>query len=217
MNHKRQFNHDSLYARLFARIYNPVMRSTELAHLLKKRKALLSEVRGKVLEIGVGTGANLPLYPAEAELLAIEPSSSMLKYARKLLESGSVRAKVQLMQAGIEDAQVAEAAPDEGYDFIVSTLVLCTVPNQEAAIRQIRAWLKPEGRLLVLEHIQDGRQPHRWIQRAITPVWKRLGEGCHLDRPTDKLLKENGFRAVQEQYFTQWLPFYWAILEPVRR
>ncbi|MCB0555447.1 MAG: class I SAM-dependent methyltransferase [Phaeodactylibacter sp.] len=215
MKNKNQSNTaspDTLYSRLFARLYNPVMQGTEANHLLEKRATLLSRTRGKVLEVGIGTGVNFPLYPAEAEVLGIEPSAAMMAYARKRIQEQQGKAKITLMQAGIGDAQVAAAAPATGYDFIVTTLVLCTIPNLEATIRQFKDWLKPGGQLLVLEHIRDERQPHRWLQRSITPVWKHLAEGCHLDRPTDQLLKENGFHAIEEQYFRYWVTFYWAVL-----
>lgn len=205
---------ETRYARLFARLYNPIMAAAETAFLQEKRQELLSRAQGQVLEVGAGTGANLPFYPKDAEVLAIEPSAAMLGYARHLIQQeGLVKARVQLLQAGIEDESVAQAVPPGGYDYIVATLVLCTVPQAEVAIALLRQWLKPGGKLLVLEHIQAERQPYRWLQHAINPAWKCLAEGCCLNRPTDKILKEQGFSPLEERYyFNQWAPFYWAVM-----
>lgn len=205
---------ERLYARLFARVYDPVMAGAEAAFLQEKRQELLRHARGQVLEVGAGTGANLPLYPADAQVLAIEPSAAMLGYAQRLLEQeGGVKAQVQLLQAGIEDEAVAQAVPPGGYDCIVVTLVLCTIPHAEGAIGLLRQWLRPGGRLLVLEHIQAERQPWRWLQQAINPAWKCLAEGCCLNRPTDLRLKAQGFHPLEERYYLrQWVPFYWAVM-----
>lgn len=204
---------ESLYSRLFARLYDPVMIGMEHDFLEDKRRELLRGAGGKILEVGAGTGANFHLYPPEAEVLAIEPSASMLKYARGKLERGLTEARIELLEAGMGDGIVRESVPEGGFDQIVCTLVLCTVPRLRESIQLLRQWLKPGGKLLAIEHIQDKRQPQRWLQQAATPVWKHLAEGCHLDRPTDELLKAEGFRAVEEAYFYRWVPFYWGILE----
>ncbi|MCB9266905.1 MAG: class I SAM-dependent methyltransferase [Lewinellaceae bacterium] len=204
---------DTLYSRLLARFYDPIMSGAEKSFLEEKRRQLLGRARGKVLEVGAGTGANFHLYNARAEVLAIEPSGAMLKYARKRLEKEGVTARIQLLKAGIGDDEVRAVAPEAGFDYIVCTLVLCTVPGPGEALDLFRQLLKPGGQLLIVEHIQDNRQPQRWLQRAVTPAWKHLSEGCHLDRPTDELLKAQGFRAVEEAYFYRWVPFYWAVLE----
>ena len=162
--HTNQASPDTLYARLFAHLYNPIMHGPEQGYLLEKRRKLLQRAKGKVLEVGAGTGINLPLYPQEAEVLAIEPSAAMLNYASK---AGPFEASIRLMQAGIGDAEVAQARPAGGYDFIVTTLVLCTIPDLEAAIRLMSSWLKPGGQLLVMEHIHDERPSARWLQNAI--------------------------------------------------
>ncbi len=204
---------DSLYSCFFAWLYDPVMKGIEDDFLEEKRRALLQGARGKILEIGAGTGANFHLYPAGAEVLAIEPSPSMLKYARSKLEQGVTDARIELLEAGIGDGIVRENVPEGGFNQIVCTLVLCTVPRLKESIQLLRQWLKPGGKLLVIEHIQDNRQPQRWLQQAATPIWKHLAEGCHLDRPTDELLKAAGFLAIEEAYFFRWAPFYWGILE----
>ncbi len=207
-------SHESLYARLFARLYDPVMHRFEEEFMGEKRRELLQRTSGKVLEVGAGTGANIPHYPKGVEVLAIEPSHAMLRYARnKLEEQPSFQGQVHFLEAGIEERQVQEQVPEEGFDYIVCTLVLCTVPQLPEAIQRMKAWLKPGGQLLTIEHIQDSRQPQRWLQNVATPLWKQLAEGCHLNRPTDQLLKEAGFVALEEQYFYLGVPFYWAVME----
>ena len=189
------------------------MRGVENSFLETKRRQLLQHAHGRILEVGAGTGVNFHLYASQAQVLAVEPSGAMLKYARRRLAQGEAHAHIELLEAGIEDSRVKTAIPESGFDCIVCTLVLCTLPGLEDAIQLFRQWLKPGGQLLVIEHIRDTRQPQRWLQRAITPVWKHLAEGCHLDRPTDELLKAAGFRVVKEAYFHRWVPFYWGIFE----
>lgn len=203
----------SFYSRLVARLYDPFLRGMEKGFMEARRKELLRHVQGKILEVGAGTGANFAFYPPQVEVLAVDPSSAMLNYARKRLSQRATGARIALLEADIGEASVRAAVPEGGFDYIVCTLVLCSIPEVAASLRLFRQWLKPGGQLLVIEHIQDKRQPQRWFQGVITPVWKHLAEGCHLDRPTDELLKAAGFRPVEESYYYRWVPFYWAVLE----
>jgi len=205
---------ESLYARLIARIYDPVMQRLEERLLLAHRQELLARVRGQVLEVGVGTGINLPLYSERAQVLGIEPSAAMLSRARSRMEQTPITAEVELLEAGIEEEVLDERLAPGSLDYIVCTLVLCTIPELEKALQRFQAWLRPGGQLLAMEHIHDSRQPQRWLQQNFTPIWRQLAEGCHLNRPTDQLLKEAGFIARNEHYImTRWVPFYWAVLE----
>ena len=204
---------NTLYSRLVARLYDPVLRGMEKGFMEARRAELLRRVHGKVLEVGVGTGANIPFYPHRAAVLAVEPSAAMLGYARERLSRQRAGASIVLLEAGIGEDSVRAAVPEGGFDYIVCTLVLCSIPELEPSLQLFRQWLKPGGQLLVIEHIQDKRQPQRWLQGVITPVWKHLAEGCHLDRPTDELLKAAGFQPVEESYVYRWVPFYCAVLE----
>ncbi|MEN0004378.1 MAG: hypothetical protein AAF798_09550 [Bacteroidota bacterium] len=89
-------------------------------------------------------------------------------------------------------------------------VVLCTIPDAVVAIQQIRHWLSPKGELIVLEHIRAQRNWVALSQKVVTPLWKQLAQGCHLDRPTDHSLKANGFEAIKEEYFNAGVPFYAA-------
>lgn len=203
---------DTLYTRLFAKLYNPVMEKLEARLLMDMRRSLLAQARGKVLEVGAGTGVNFPLYDASAQVLAIEPAQAMAQQAAALLQELKAP-HIQLLEAGVGDAEVSAQLGEDTLDTIVSTLVLCTIPDLEQALQHFRKWLRPGGQLLVLEHIHDDRQPQRWIQSAVTPVWKHLAEGCYLNRRTDELLKSYGFAVEKEDYhYTRWVPFYSAVL-----
>lgn len=203
---------DTLYDRLLAWVYDPVMRQAEQRFLQKRRRELLSGIRGKVLEVGAGTGINFPLYPPDASVLAIEPSGAMLNRARQRLADHPAPASIQLLQTGVEDPTLREHVPGEGFDSIVLTLVLCTLPDPDQALRHFHQWLRPGGRLHVLEHIASDRQPARAIEHAATPVWKHLAGGCHLNRPTDHLLREAGFTPEWEAYYRKGMTFYQGVL-----
>ncbi|MBV6654697.1 MAG: class I SAM-dependent methyltransferase [Mameliella sp.] len=202
---------DSIYSRLFAKLYNPVMDRVEARLLMKMRRSLLSHAYGQVLEVGAGTGVNFPLYNKASKVLAIEPSKAMAAKAYAVLESNGFTS-IRLLEAGLGDAAVEAELGENQLDVIVCTLVLCTLPDLAHALESFQRWLKPGGRLLVLEHVHDRRQPQRWLQSFFTPVWKHLAEGCRLNRPTDEILKDFGFLSLNEDYhLTRWMPFYTAV------
>ncbi len=203
---------DHWYARLFAMGYDPFMRKFEDRILTRYRKQLLAPMQGKILEIGAGTGVNFPFYPSGAEVWAIEPSASMMDRARKKLEAHPPQADIRLILAGVHDPDLdlltQQAQP---FDAIVCTLVLCTIPDAVQAVTDIKRWLKPGGKLLLLEHIHAPHPPMRRWQDWLNPIWKRFGEGCNLNRPTDQTLREYGFLPEWEHYFTKGIPFYVAV------
>ena len=201
-----------LYSKLFAAIYDPFMRKFEERILLKRRRTLLSGLQGNILEVGAGTGINFPLYAPGTNVLAIEPAADMLKKAAEKLARGNYPAHITLLQAGIGDTVLAEEVPAGGFEAIVFTLVLCTIPDPEAALRDCLSMLKTGGKLVILEHIaSQGKWGYR-VQRAINPVWTHLAEGCNLHRHTDRLLHSMDVQVVSEEYFTKVLPFYQAVL-----
>ena len=143
--------------------------------------------RGRVLEIGVGSGPNLPLYQGSVHVLGVEPSPRLLSMARAARQTGGH--SVDLIEGS------AEALPldDECIDTVVTTWTLCSIPDAATALREMRRVLKPAGQLLFVEH---GRSPdekvRRWQDR-LTPVWKRVAGGCHLNRPIPQLVEDAGF------------------------
>ena len=172
-------------ARLFAALYDWMLKGSEEAGLHEKRGALLRDASGRTLEIGAGTGLNMDLYPDAARPLVLtEPEEPM---ARRLRERAGSRAEV--VDAG------ADRLPfeDDSFDTVVSTLVLCTVPDQAAALREIRRVLKPGGRLLFLEHVRsDASGTAKWQDR-LTPVWRFMGRGCHPNRDTAAAMRSAGY------------------------
>ena len=149
-----------------------------------RRRALLAGARGRVLEIGAGTGANLDAYPAGIDALILtEPDAAMRARLRRRVERGSRPATV--VDAGAE----ALPFPDAKFDTVVSTLVLCTVPDAHAAVRELRRVLRPGGQLLFLEHVRaDEPRLARRQDRLATP-WRAFAAGCHCNRPTLALLR----------------------------
>lgn len=204
---------DNWYSKVFAGIYDPFMEKMEARVLQKRRRLLLESLQGTILEVGAGTGANFALYSKGAKVIAIEPSANMLNKAKTKIANESFSAEIELIEAGIGDEAVERAIPEEGIDAVVFTLVLCTIPDPEKALKQCINYLKPGGKIVLLEHIASSDQWGYMTQRVVNPLWKHLAEGCNLDRHTDKLIQEMGLKPISEQHFTKVLPFYMAVWE----
>lgn len=198
------------YSEKFGEWYDTVMNIPEEIFLKSHRKNLLSGVSGKVLEVGIGTGANLPFYEADVALIGIEPSPYMLSKAEKQKQKIPHPHRFTLHNVTYEEAEQQHLISPESLDAIVCTLVLCTIPEPEKAITVFLKWLKPHGRLLVLEHIKSHRRAGAIAQNLINPLWKKLAEGCQLNRPTDVLLANSALEPVHEEYFWLGMPFYKA-------
>ena len=176
-----------VWARVSAALYDPLMAGTEKAGLADWRRRLLEHARGRVLEIGAGTGANLPYYgEAVEELVLVEPEEPM---ARRLERKLRVNTSARIVHAP------AEALPfeDESFDAVVSTLVLCTVSDQPRALAEIRRVLKPRGRLLFLEHVRSGDARLAQWQDRLNGLNRRLGNGCNCNRDTVSGIGAAGF------------------------
>lgn len=166
-----------------------------LIHLAMRAKAATAErsrivplASGVVIEIGVGSGLNLPWYgPGVERLYALDPSPALLRMARRRA------ARLSLLVDWIQGS--AEQIPlDDGMaDTVVTTWTLCTIPDAARALREVGRVLKPEGRVLFIEH---GSAPdpnvRRWQDR-LTPLWRRIAGGCHLNRQIDALFRQGGF------------------------
>jgi ubiquinone/menaquinone biosynthesis C-methylase UbiE len=177
----------SVWGRVFAAIYDRSLSGAEKAGLRDRRVQLLAAANGRVLEIAAGTGLNLPHYPSSLEELVLsEPEEPMAKrLARRLADSG---------RSGRVVRAPADALPfaDDYFDTVVSTLVLCTVPDQEKALAEIGRVLRPGGQLLFLEHVRsDSPSLARWQDR-VTGIWKRIGHGCHPNRATAAAIARSG-------------------------
>jgi ubiquinone/menaquinone biosynthesis C-methylase UbiE len=168
----------SLYGRLFARFYDRALARTEAAGLADRRRALLARARGRVLEIGAGTGANLAHYPPGTELVLVEPESPMLQRLRARAAAADPPATVVAAHAE------RLPFPDASFDTVVATLVLCTVDDPDAALREVARVLAPGGRLLFLEHVRAGDDRVARRQDLLEPLWRHVGHGCHPNRAT---------------------------------
>jgi ubiquinone/menaquinone biosynthesis C-methylase UbiE len=159
---------------LSAVLYDWFLALGERRGMAAHRRALLADVSGRVLEVGAGTGLNLPFYDPDAEVVLTEPDAAM-------------RARAERRGATVVDAR-AEALPfdDGAFDAVVCTLVLCTVEDPGAAVAELRRVLRPGGRLLFIEHVRapDARRQDRWAR-----PWRLFAQGCRCNQPTLELLR----------------------------
>ncbi|AJD89763.1 type 11 methyltransferase [Jeotgalibacillus malaysiensis] len=174
--------------RLFTSIYDVAMTPFEKAGFQKVRKNLLSPVKGNVLEIGFGTGANFPFYRDAAYVEAIEPNAEMIEQAAAKIKKASV--PIQTYQAKAEQLPF----PDQSFDAITGTLVFCTIPDPIKALEEIKRVSKPDATFHFFEHVKVDQQTAAKAQELLTPAWKAVCDGCHLDRPTIQLFEEAGFK-----------------------
>lgn len=188
----------SLYAKVFARFYDRTAQQAEEKELAKRRKSLLSGLKGDILEIGAGTGANFKYYNSDANVLATEPSPYMLRRAE---EKKKGKENIRLLQASAEACYENKIVQKNSLDAVVCTLVLCTIADPQKALSYFYELLKPEGKLVILEHIRSRTPWKAKVQDVINPAWKVIGEGCNLNRNTDKMIRQAGFQALEEGYF----------------
>lgn len=172
----------------FARLYDPLMAPIELLSMRRARRALVADAPGRVLEIGAGTGLNLPHYRSAVSVVATEPDEEMLRRARGRVAAAAV--PIRLVLAGAEALPFADAS----FDTVVATCVFCTVPDPEQGFREIRRVLKPGGELRLLEHVRASSPAIARLQDRATPAWSRIAGGCRLNRPTLKTALRAGFR-----------------------
>lgn len=171
--------------RVLPRLLNLAMRNKDLETY---RRRLVPTAAGRVLEIGIGSGLNLPFYgPDVVEVIGLDPSASLLRMAGEQAARSGM--KVRMLEGS------AEAIPleDASFDTVLTTWTLCSIRDAAAALAEIRRVLKPTGHLLFVEH---GSAPDvgvaRWQDR-LTPLWKPIAGGCHLNRPIEALIRRAGF------------------------
>lgn len=175
------FYEDHVFPHLLDRATRPLQRD---------REALVTEAGGRVLELGVGTGANFPFYGDRAtEIHGIEPGGALLEKARQQAQRCPLPERFILTQASAE----ALPYPEDYFDTVVACLVFCTIPRPELAAAEIYRVLRPGGRVLTLEHVVSARPWPQRLQRGLDPVWKHLACGCHLTRDTAATFAHAGF------------------------
>jgi SAM-dependent methyltransferase len=177
----------SLRGRFFASVYDWFTREAEEAGLRARRAQLLDHVNGRVLEIGAGTGANVPFYGPDVALTVAEPEEPMARRLAKRL--GELRPQTEIVHAPAEQLPFADAQ----FDAVVSTLVLCTVADQPRALRELRRVLKPGGQLLFIEHVRsDDPKVARWQDR-LNGLNGFIAYGCNCNRATLDAIRAAGF------------------------
>ncbi len=178
---------------LLAAMYDPLIAPFDPLGVRHWREWVVRAARGRVLELGVGTGLNLPLYRAAASIAAIDPDGASLR--RALARRNGRGEAITLYQARAEELPFA----DESFDSVVGTLTFCTIGDPARALGEARRVLKPGGTFRLVEHVRVENRFIAGAQDWITPVWKEFAGGCHLNRDTRAAVERAGFRvrAVQ--------------------
>lgn len=182
---------------------------------MRQREKVVPRARGHVLEVGIGSGLNLPFYdPAKVtKVWGLDPSPEMTRMAERIARA--VRFDVEFIRLPGDEIPLA----DDSVDTVLVTYTLCTIPETILALRQMRRVLRSDGELIFCEH---GAAPdanvRRW-QNRLTPLWRRLGGGCHLNRPIPALIEAGGFRitSLDTMYIPGWRPAsfnYWGTAVP---
>jgi len=181
---------------------------------MKQRQKVVPLAVGDVLEIGIGSGLNIPYYDSDRvrHLWGLDPSPEMWSIARR--NAAEFHLEAEYLESGAESIPLE----NDTADTVVMTYTLCTIPDPRRALDEIRRVLKPNGKLLFCEH---GRAPdmdvERW-QNRLNPLWGKLAGGCNLNRPIPDLLEQAGFRSadLQTMYIPGWKPAcfnYWGSAE----
>lgn len=182
---------------------------------MRQREKVVPHARGRVLEVGIGSGLNLPFYnPANvSKVWGLDPAPEMIRIAEKAARSLSFEVEF----IGLPGDEIP--LEDSSVDTVVVTYTLCTIPDTTAALRQMSRVLRPGGELLFCEHgaAPDARV-RRWQDR-LNPLWKRVGGGCNLNRPIPALIEAGGFRikSLDTMYIPGWRPAsfnFWGIAVP---
>jgi ubiquinone/menaquinone biosynthesis C-methylase UbiE len=184
-----------IYAKyVLPRLIDLAMRNKDTARL---RATWVPQARGAVLEVGIGSGLNLPFYSSEVtSVYGVDPSFELQRIARARAAGRS--AKIEFLSQSAEEPL---PLPDRSIDTVVMTWTLCSIPNALSALQQMKRVLKGSGCLIFLEHGRSADPDVVVWQDRMTPLWKRLGGGCHLNRKIDELISGVGFQIVDLKTF----------------
>jgi ubiquinone/menaquinone biosynthesis C-methylase UbiE len=182
-------------SRTFAKWYDFFMSPLEQRKFKRIRSELLKGASGKVLELGSGTGINFPLYNNVDTVTAIEPSKSMIN--RSLTTQQSAVVPIEIVNASAENLPFE----DHTFDTVVATLVFCTIPNVEKAIHELKRVCKPDGKILLFEHVKMENTVLSKMQESLTPFWKKICDGCCLNRETLKEFTNQGLKIERIEHF----------------
>jgi ubiquinone/menaquinone biosynthesis C-methylase UbiE len=189
------------WLRIMALVYDPFLWLGELAGMGRRRRMLLSGARGRVVEIGAGTGLNIAHYPdGITELVLAEPEPAMRRRLARRLDRHARVARI--VDAPAQHLPLA----DGSVDTVVSTLVLCTVDEPERALREIACVLRPGGQLLFIEHVRASSRFLAACQDTLLHPWRRFAGGCLCNRPTIELMRACGFTVAADDAVWRGLP-----------
>jgi ubiquinone/menaquinone biosynthesis C-methylase UbiE len=195
------------WLRILALVYDPFLWLGEIAGLRRRRSALLRNACGRVVEIGAGTGLNAVHYPDDiTELVLTEPDAAMRQRLERRLRRHGRRARI--VDAPAQRLPLADAS----VDTVVSTLVLCTVPDPEWTLREIARVLRPDGQMLFIEHVRANSRLLAACQNYLREPWRRFAGGCCCDRPTVELMRAAGFAVAADDLVWRGMP---AIVHPL--
>jgi len=176
------------------KVYDLLNGGLDRAGFAERREQLVSGLEGDVLELGAGTGLNVPHYRSARHVVALEPD---LAYTRRLRERAAASGvPVEIVEGTAE----AVPFPDASFDHVVTTLSLCSVSDLRASLAEARRVLRPGGTLEFLEHVRGEGGVARW-QARLTPIQRRIADGCHLDRDTASEIEAAGFRIERLERF----------------
>ena len=170
--------------RLFPKLLNKAMRAPALTAL---RERLVPMAEGNVLEVGIGSGLNLPYYDPSVRVTGLDPSLELQAYAREVAD----RVELDVEFLGVSGEAVPAA--DNTFDSVVMTWTLCTIPDPDRALAEIRRVLKPGGKVIFAEHGEAPDDRVRAWQRRLNPLWLKIGAGCNLNRRIESLYRTSGF------------------------
>lgn len=175
----------------FPKLYDLLMMPMERSGFGKIRRNLLQKAEGHVLEIGSGTGINFTYYEQAEKVVAIEPEPLMRE--QSIAKAKKSQVPIEIISAHGEELPF----PDHSFDTVIGTLVLCTIPEPERALKEIRRVCKQGGQVLFFEHVRSDHSIGGRLQDWLTPAWKRMCDGCHLNRDTLQLIKQAGFKVTR--------------------
>ena len=181
--------------RLFVAIYDPALKASERGVYKEHREYVAGRATGSVLEIGAGTGANLPYYPEDIRLTVTDPNPFMLR--RLTAKATNLGIIIESLIAPATNMPFEE----ESFDVIVATLMLCSVKDQKEVIGEVTRLLRPGGEFRFMEHVRSVGRIRGGLQDVVTPIWQTCFEGCHPNRNTIATIKGSNLELVETMQF----------------
>jgi len=195
-------------ATLLESFYDILMSPLEKRRFQEIRKQLVGKAKGDVLEIGSGTGLNFPYYGHAQSVMAVEPSALLREKSMERVKESRIPIEVQ------EGTAEQLPFPSNHFDTVVVTLVLCSVSNLDQALAEIHRVCKPNGSILLFEHVRVRNPVLGRLQDWLTPMWKRMCDGCHLNRDTVRRLRSAGIKVIR---FKRWMKGIFIEIEATKK